>query len=154
AITASLADPDGKLPNYQVTENDATLTINKAHLTVTADAKSRSYGAAEPGFTAKLSGFVLGQTEAALRTSSAVTGHALCSTTATPTSTVAGSPYPISCAGGDLAATNYDFTTFVNGKLTITTAPLTVTVDNQTKTYGDPNPALTGTVSGVLNSDN
>jgi type VI protein secretion system component Hcp len=36
---------------------------------------------------------------------------------------------------------------------TITPAPLAVTVDSATRAYGQPNPPLTGTVTGVLNQD-
>jgi hypothetical protein len=36
----------------------------------------------------------------------------------------------------------------------ITPAPLTVTVDNQSRLFGTPNPALTGTPSGVVGGDN
>lgn len=34
--------------------------------------------------------------------------------------------------------------------LTVTPAPITVVVDSKTRTYGTPNPALTGTITGVV----
>jgi hypothetical protein len=37
--------------------------------------------------------------------------------------------------------------------LTITTAPLTVTVNNATRAFGAPNPTFTGTITGVLPGD-
>jgi sugar lactone lactonase YvrE len=37
--------------------------------------------------------------------------------------------------------------------LTVLPATLTVTADNQVRTYGQPNPALTGTITGVTNGD-
>ena len=37
--------------------------------------------------------------------------------------------------------------------ISVSPAPLTVTADNATRQYGTPNPAFTGTVSGVLNGD-
>ena len=40
-----------------------------------------------------------------------------------------------------------------NATLTIDQAALTVTADNNTKVYGDANPALTGTLTGVQNGD-
>ena len=41
----------GTNPNYDVTKTDGTLTINKATATVTANAKSKTYGAANPALT-------------------------------------------------------------------------------------------------------
>src|SRR5207245_8064986 len=64
------------------------------------------------------------------------------STTATATSSVAGSPYPITCLAGTLSASNYDFA-FVAGTLTVETATLTVTADHQSRDYGVANPTLT-----------
>src|SRR5207237_5479981 len=48
AITAALQDPAGKLGNYAVTFNNATLTVTPAALTVTADNQTKVYGAALP----------------------------------------------------------------------------------------------------------
>ena len=58
--------------------------------------------------------------------------------------------YPITLGGG--VDDNYDFT-YVNANLAITKANLTVTADNQARTYGAANPALTFTYSGFLNGD-
>src|SRR5207249_2114468 len=60
-ITATLADPNGKLGNYTVNETDASLTVTSAPLTVTVDDASKVYGTANPAFTVHYSGFVLGQ---------------------------------------------------------------------------------------------
>jgi hypothetical protein len=65
---------------------------------------------------------------------------------------VAGSPYPISCTQGTLAAANYSFT-FVSGSLTITRAALTVTADNKTKSVGAPLPTFTTTITGFVNGE-
>ena len=53
----------------------------------------------------------------------------------------------------NLALTNYTVTTN-NGALTIGPAALSVVPDNQTSVYGSAIPALTGTLSGVVNNDN
>ena len=87
-----------------------TLTVTKAPLTVTADAKSKVAGSANPALTATLSGFVLGQTLA----TSGVSGAASCSTTATAASAVG--TYPITCVVGSLASGNYSFGPFVGGR--------------------------------------
>ena len=41
-----------------------------------------------------------------------------------------------------------------NGTLTVNPAPLTVTAANASRLYGDPNPAFTGTITGIKNGDN
>jgi hypothetical protein len=52
----------------------------------------------------------------------------------------------------DNKLTNYSVT-INNGALTVTPATLTVTADDQFRVYGSANPTLTGTVTGVQNSD-
>ena len=42
---------------------------------------------------------------------------------------------------------------YVAGNLTVTTAPLTITADNQTKAYGAALPTLTASYSGFVNGD-
>ena len=77
---------------------------------MTADAKSREYGAANPSLTAIFTGFENGETFG----SPVVAGSPDLATSATPTSTVLGGPYPITITVGSLAAANYDFA-FVPG---------------------------------------
>ena len=48
--------------NYTITKANGTLTINKRTLTVKADAKSKTYGAGDPGLTYTYSNQVSGQT--------------------------------------------------------------------------------------------
>ncbi|HEU4414201.1 MAG TPA: MBG domain-containing protein [Candidatus Angelobacter sp.] len=121
-----------------------TLIVTKAVLTVTADNLSRLYGDPNPPLTYTITGFVNGDTIAV------VSGTANCSTTATQASPAGA--YPITCTQGTLAATNYDFV-FADGTLTVNPAPLTVTVNNATRAYGDPNPAFSGTITGLKNGD-
>src|SRR5207248_426034 len=83
-------------------------------------------------------------------TSSALTSQPTCSTPATATSSVAGSPYTITCSGA--AAANYSFT-YVAGHLTVTPALLTATADNQSRAYGDANPSLTFQITGFKNGE-
>ena len=130
--------------NYDVTATDGTLTITKATLTVTADDQTKVYGETNPALTFKYSGFKGTDSAADLTT------PPTCTTEATQYSGVAGSPYAITCSGG--ADDNYAFT-YVDGKLTITKATLTVTADDQTKVYGETNPALTFKYSGFKGTD-
>src|SRR5207302_11093908 len=53
--------------NYSISFIGNALTITPALLSVTADAKSKTYGASDPPFTASYVGFVYGETSAVLR---------------------------------------------------------------------------------------
>jgi len=123
----------------------STLTVTKATLTVTGNNASRLYGDPNPAFTYTITGFANGDTQAV------VTGTASCTSAAVPTSPVG--IYPIVCTQGTLAANNYSLT-FVSGTLTVNPAPLSVTAANASRAYGAPNPAFTGTITGIKNGDN
>jgi len=118
--------------------------VDPATLTVTTANKSRAYGAANPAFTVGYGGFVNGENLA----TSGVTGVPSCGTAATPTSSVAGSPYTITCAIGSLTATNYTFA-FVSGQLTVTpsTSTTVVTADHHPSVWGQ-SVTFTATISG------
>jgi 6-phosphogluconolactonase (cycloisomerase 2 family) len=129
---------------FQTSNGSSTLTVNKAPLTVTTQNASKVYGDANPAFTYVISGFLNNETVAV------VSGTANCNTSASTTSP-AGS-FPITCSLGTLAATNYSFV-FVPATLTITRAPLVLAANNVSRLYGDPNPALTGSVVGLKSTD-
>ena len=136
-------------PNYTITYVDGTVEVTKTSLTVTANNKSRAYGEANPTLDATITGFVNGET---LGTSD-VTGLASCSTTAVPSSPVAGSPYPITCTVGTLASSNYSFA-FAPGMLTITPADtLVVTASSHTMPYGGAVPTIIPSYSGLQAGD-
>ncbi len=141
-IAPTLNDPDSKLGNYQVTQTNGTLAITPAALTITAENKSRIYGAANPALTARITGFVNGETESAL------SGTLQLSTTASASSSVG--DYPISISG--FTSANYTIN-FVNGTLTISKAVLTVTAENKTKLFGAANPDLTASLTGFVNNE-
>ncbi|HJW26611.1 MAG TPA: MBG domain-containing protein [Rhodocyclaceae bacterium] len=131
--------------NYDFTAANGTLTVNKAHLTVTADNQSRLYGQSNPTFTQTLTGFVNGED------SSVVSGSATGSTTANAASGVG--TYAITGNASGLSAANYDFTA-ANGTLTVNKAHLTVAADNQSRLYGQSNPTFTQTLTGFVNGEN
>ena len=116
----------------------ANLAVTAAPLTVTADAQSRLYGAANPALTYVSSGLLNGD---------ALSGGL--ATTATTTSNVG--TYGIT--QGTLAASPNYALTYVGANLTVTAAPLTVTADAQSRLYGAANPALTYVSSGLVNGD-
>ena len=141
AITCSGATDETYAFNYVAGE----LTVTRASLTITADNQSRAYGVANPVFTSTPSGFVNGENASVLTT------PATCSSTATPSSSVAGSPYAITCSGA--VAANYAIS-YVAGTLAVSTASLTITANNQSRAYGVANPAFTSTPSGFVNGEN
>src|SRR5262249_29896484 len=92
-------------------QDQVSLTVAKAHLTVTADDQRRLVGAADPTFTATITGFQNGES----LDTSGVTGSAAFSSDDTPTSPAAA--YTITVTQGTLAAATYDSPTFANGTL-------------------------------------
>jgi hypothetical protein len=131
-------------PNYTLAFTNGTLTVGKATLTVSADNKSRVYGATNPVFTVSYSGFVNGDAPTVL------SGSPTLSTTATTNSPVG--QYGISVSQGTLSAFNYAFS-FTNGVLTVGQATLNVTANNTNRLYGATNPIFTVSYSGFANGD-
>jgi hypothetical protein len=126
--------------NYNITFSAADLTIGAASLTVAADPQSKTYGDLDPSLTYGVSGLVNGDTEAGV-----ITG-ALERATGDDVGT-----YAINQGTLD-AGSNY-IISFTGAHLVVGVATLTVTADPQSKTYGDADPALTYTVSGLVNGD-
>lgn len=126
--------------NYAITFVDASFTITAKSITVTADAKTKVYGDADPVLTFTNDG--------GLRVSD-FSG----SLTRAAGESVAGGPYAIG-QGSLSAGGNYSIT-FVGANFTITAIPLTITADAKTKVYGDADPALTYQVTSgsLVNGD-
>jgi len=120
--------------NYTITYNTANLTITPLAVTVTADAKTKVYGDADPSLT-----FVSNPAVG----SSLANGHTISFTGALSRAageTVAGSPYAIN--QNTVANSNYTIA-FTGANLTISPKPITVTpTSGQYKTYGTADPAL------------
>src|SRR5579871_6053174 len=127
--------------NYTFATFDGTLIVNKPPLTVVIDNATRVYGDPNPTFTGTITG---------LRGTDVITAtYSSPATPATPVGTYPIVPTFIDPAG---VLDNYNLI-ITNGTLTITPAPLTVTADNASRVYGDPNPLLTGSIVGIKNSD-
>lgn len=105
--------------------------VTKPVLTVTADAKTKVYGDSNPELSYTITGYVNGEDESVLSTRPAVT------TAASNASGVGSVDITFSTQAVD-GSGNYDVQ-HVNGALSITKAPLTVTPVNQTRVYGDAN---------------
>lgn len=132
-------------PNYDITYEPAFFTINRANLTITADAKTHVYGDDNPALTATFTGLTNGDTKASISPETQL----VLNTGADKFSSVG--DYAITASGNPLLA-NYNVS-YVGNKLTITKAPLTVTVGSSSKTYGDINPIAGFTVTGFKNGE-
>jgi subtilisin-like proprotein convertase family protein len=142
AIGVGLNDPDNLLSNYEVMTNTGTLTIVPAALVVIVENQRRSYGAPNPPFTGTMVGLQNGDNITPIFSTLAGASSAI-------------GRYPITASfsdpGGKLPS--YIVSTH-NGTLTVTPAALLVSPNNQSRSYGAPNPPLTGTVTGLQNGDN
>lgn len=155
--TAQLSSPAGVYPitaslgslsasNYTLRFVDGVLTVEKASLTVTPNAVSRTYGSTNPPLVASLTGFAIGDSP------SVVSGVPTITTDAT-----AGSPvgtYLQKAALGTLSATNYSFV-FADGYLSVTKATPVVVWPNPPaiklgKPLGSEELNATANVSGVF----
>ncbi|OYZ02754.1 MAG: hypothetical protein B7Y37_02955, partial [Sphingobacteriia bacterium 28-36-52] len=128
----------GLAANYAAPADDnlTGLAITAPAITITADNESKVYGAA--------------LTSGALKTTYTLTGTLLPGETVTsvtltygtggaatdPVAVNSGTLVPSAAVGaGGFLASNYDIT-YVNGNITVTAAPLTITADNESKVYG------------------
>jgi hypothetical protein len=132
----------GSSTNYKFVYKTGTLTVQKRDLQAKPDNASRLYGYANPAFNLSYSGFVNGNTVADIALKPTV------ATTAAINSNVG--EYTITCSGG--SAVNYNLV-YGTGILTITKAPLTVSVGSTSRNYGASNPVFAVTYSGFRNSD-
>jgi gliding motility-associated-like protein len=138
--THAISSSGGSSSNYNIINVNGTLIVTKAAaLTVTANNKSKVYGAADP-----ILDYTPGGTLYYGDTYSVITGVSLSAPTG---SSASYGTYPIIAAGG--SAENYDVI-IVNGTLTISKASLTVTANDKIKIYGAADPVLDYTPSGTL----
>ena len=122
--------------NYDITYVKGTLTILAADpVSVTAKSYSRQYGEANPNFEYTTAGATL-------------SGTPTVSCSATAASPVG--EYDIVASKGSV--TNYNVT-YVNGKLTVTKAPLTITAKSYTIKQGDALPTFEAEYSGFKNNE-
>ncbi|MEI6566977.1 MAG: MBG domain-containing protein, partial [Verrucomicrobiota bacterium] len=124
-------------PNYSVTPTDSSLTVGAKAASVLANAKSKTYGSANPVLDAVVTGTVNGD----------ILAFSL-ATTATTTSGVG--TYPITVSLGTNA--NYSLVSS-NSLLSVIAKTATVVANSKSKTYGDVNPVLDAAVTGTVNGD-
>ncbi|NBQ56432.1 MAG: hypothetical protein EBU36_07330, partial [Verrucomicrobia bacterium] len=119
--------------NYESRETTANFTIQKLPVTVTADPKEKTYGDTDPGLTYVSSDL----------------GATFVGTLARGSGESVGT-YAI--GQGSLDNPNYSIT-YVSANLTIQPKALTVTAEAKSKMYGQVDPALTYTSSGLIGTD-
>lgn len=135
----------GESNNYNIINSEkGILTINKAPITVIANNLTKVYGDNNPQFTLSYSGLKNDETAPEMITDFNI------STEASSISNVG--EYDIIITNGE--AKNYEIINYINGKLSILKAPLTVTATNITKIYGDRNPKFKYSYDGAKNNDN
>ncbi len=125
--------------NYSIVFAGANLSITPRSLNVTADAKTKVYGDADPGLTYSFGTLYNGDT------SSLFSGSLVRS----PGENVGS--YAIGL--GSLTAGNNYSIVFAGANLSITPRSLNVTADAKTKVYGDTDPALTYSFGTLYNGD-
>ena len=152
AATAPVAGPYAIVPsaagggtftpsNYTITYVNGALAVTPAPLTITAMDASKVYGQ-----TPTLSAYA----STALQNGESIGSVTETSAGTLATAPVAG-PYAIipgDASGGTFTPSNYAIT-YVNGVLVVTPAPLSITANNVTKTYGET-PDLSGFTSSAL----
>ena len=128
--------------NYALNYTSADLTVTQRAITVTADAKSRAYGDANPALTYQVGG------------SGLANGDTLSGALAT-SATTASNVGVYGITQGTLAASGNYALNYASANLTVTQRAITVTADAKSRAYGDTNPALTYQVggSGLVNGD-
>ncbi|WCW24417.1 filamentous hemagglutinin N-terminal domain-containing protein [Pseudomonas aeruginosa] len=141
AITGNANGSEYFSQRYQLVRQDGKLTVTPAQLIVSADAKTKVYGDADPTLTYQVSGLKNSDTAAGV-----LSGNL---------GRVAGENvgnYGILQGGLGLNTANYTLS-YVGNDLRITPAQLNVIADAKTKVYGDLDPALIYQVSGLKRGD-
>jgi hypothetical protein len=135
-ITASAAG-DGEFE--AATDVVRTITVAKKAITVTAQNETKVYGAANPTLGYDVEGLVGSDT---------ISGITV--TLSDPAAHVTtGAVIDVS---GPLETSNY-LVSYIDGALTVTPAPLTITTNHATREYGLANPTFTATIDGLVNGD-
>src|SRR5437870_2552957 len=129
--TCATVSPKGVLGNYTITPKTASVTSNAA---------SKTYGAADPTLSGMLSGFLAADSVTA--TYSRTAGE-----------TVAGSPYTISATLSPTGVLGNYTITYTTANFTITPKTDAHTSNPPSHTYGASDPTLNGMLSGFLAAD-
>ncbi|TDX01980.1 MBG domain-containing protein [Dinghuibacter silviterrae] len=136
---------NGSSPNYTFHYVNGTLTVQKAILTITANNASSTYGSPlvpNGSLTVSYSGFINGDNSSSLTVPPTVINTAF---VGAPAGTYALIP-------SGAVDPNYTIV-YVDGTYSINQATLLITAVNESKTYGNANPALIANYTGFVNGD-
>lgn len=128
--------------NYTISYVDGTVDVVAAPLLVAASSGSMSYGGTPPAIQPTYSGFVNGESSAALAT------QPTCTTGANSNSPVG--TYSSNCSGA--SDPNYAIS-YVAGDVVVGTSVLVISASSATETYGSAPSAITPSYSGFVNGD-
>lgn len=126
---------DTNARNYTLDNAGFDIAVLHEYCVVSAKNYTREYGAANPAFEYEVLG-------------GSITGTPTVECAATATSSVG--TYDIVIKQGSVTSKNV---TYVNGTLTITQAPLTITANSYTRNQGEENPKFEATYSGFKNGE-
>ena len=140
--------------DYTLTQPTATATIAQKALTITANSQSDTYGDTLGTLTYTNSGLATGDSfSGALSTAHGGAGTALANANGF---NVSGSPFTITqgtlTVSDGNGGNNYAIT-YNSANLTLAAKAITVTADNESKVFGDSDPALDYTESGLAAGD-
>ena len=122
--------------NYAITFVSNDITIGQRAIEVTADAKSKIYGDADPALTYRVTSGSLVGSDAFIGIMTRVAGEDVGTYAIQQNTFTAGANYNL---------------TFVSNDVTINPRAIEITAEAKSKTYGDPEPALTYQItSGAL----
>jgi hypothetical protein len=126
--------------NYPTGSGTDTVTVNKKPASVTTNAASKTYGDPDPVFTGTLTGFLVA--DGVTATYSRTAGE-----------TVLGNPYTISASLSPTEVLSNYAITYTTAIFTIDLKAASVTPNAASKIYGDPDPILSGTLTGFVAAD-
>ena len=131
--------------NYAPKYVNGTLEVTQKALTITADDATKVYDGTP-------------LTKSTYTNTVLATGDAIESVTFTGSQTDVGNSSNVPSAaviknGSNETVTASYAITYTNGTLAVTPASVTVTADDASKTYGDTDPTLTATVTGLVNNE-
>lgn len=133
----------GELRNYYINKVfSGTLSVTPAPLVLKVNDAQKVYGDTNPDFSYILDGLRNNDTNSCILTQPTYICKALQSSNC--------GEYDITASNA--SAKNYDIS-YLIGKLTITKAPLTLVASDISREYGEPNPVLRYTASGLKGDD-
>ncbi|MDO4854726.1 MAG: MBG domain-containing protein [Coriobacteriia bacterium] len=131
--------------NFNVTFNvvkNGSLTISPATATVAANSASKTYGQADPEFTATVDGLVGGESKDLIKYT----------VSRSNTDENADTYNDVIVPTGETSQGNY-VVEYAPANFTISQAKVTVTADDSSKVYGDEDPIFAAKVEGLVNGE-